>query len=137
MTGKRRITSRADLEDYVAAFNERDYARQTSYYAPDVRYSVGSITLNSPREIWDFYADFHDHSKEHVRIADFAMTGNSVAVAIPSRFEPFRDYEKNGLSFKAGEVRELTTLAFYRLKDGQIHRIRMARYGGGMTDFDE
>ena len=137
MAERRSITGRADLEDYVAAFNAKDYARQTSYYASDVRYSVGTLTLNSPAEIAAFYADFHEHAREHVRIAAFAMTGETVAVAIPTRFEPFRDYAKHGLKFTAGTPLEITTLAFYALKDGQIHRIRMARYGGGMTDFDD
>ncbi len=66
-------------------------------------YKVGSLTLDNPQAIGEFYAEFHQYSKEFVEIADFAMTGDKVAVTMPSQFEPFRDYEKNGLSFKAGD----------------------------------
>jgi hypothetical protein len=132
-----RIRSQADLQTYIDHFNGRRYDEQIAYYAPDVMYKVGTLTLTSPQAIKDFYADFHQYSKEFVRIARFAQTGDVVAVALPSRFEPFRDYEKNGLSFKAGQVYEFVSFVFYTLKDGRIWRIRMCRYGGAASDFDE
>jgi hypothetical protein len=130
------IRSQADLQAYIDHFNGKRYDQQIAYYAPDVAYKVGTLTLASPQAIKDFYADFHQYSKEFVRIARFAQTGDTVAVALPSRFEPFRDYEKNGLSFKAGTVYEFVSLVFYTLKDGKIWRIRMARYAGPPSDFD-
>jgi hypothetical protein len=132
-----RIRSREDLEAYIGHFNARRYDEQIAYYAPDVRFKVGSLTLTSPEAIKDFYAEFHQYSKEHVRVALYAQTGDTVAVAVPSRFEPFRDYEKNGLSFKVGTVYEFVSLVFYTLKDGKIWRIRMARYAGPPSDFDQ
>lgn len=136
MTEQLRIRSREDLQDYIDQFNGKNYARQIAYYAPDVVYKVGSLTLTSPQQIADFYADFHQHSKEFVRVADFAMTGDTVSCIMPSRFEPFRDYVKNGLEFRAGELREFVSFIFYKLKDEQIHRIRVARYPGPVSDFD-
>jgi hypothetical protein len=131
-----RIRGRADLQDYLDQFNGKNYERQIAYYAPDVLYKVGSLTLTSPRQIADFYAEFHQYSREFVRIGEFAMDGDTVAVTMPSRFEPFRDYEKNGLSFKAGSVIEIVSFIFYKLKDGKIHRIRVARYNGKAEDFE-
>ncbi|HWL47418.1 MAG TPA: nuclear transport factor 2 family protein [Sphingomonadaceae bacterium] len=131
-----RIRGRADLQDYLDQFNGKNYERQIAYYAPDVLYKVGSLTLTSPRQIADFYAEFHQYSREFVRIGEFAMGGDTVAVTMPSRFEPFRDYEKNGLSFKAGSVIEIVSFIFYKLKDGKIHRIRVARYNGKAEDFE-
>lgn len=135
MTERRIMASRADYEDYLAQFNGRNYAGQIAYYAPDVWYKVGTLTLDSPQAIADFYADFHGYSTERVALREFTLTGDVMAVAVATRFEPFRDYEKHGLLFKAGTVRDIVTLAFYRLKDGQIHRIRMARYEGPASDF--
>jgi hypothetical protein len=131
-----RIRSQADLQAYLDAFNSKRYDDQIAYYAPDVVYKVGSLTLTSPEAIKAFYEDFHQYSKEFVRIAKYAQTGDTVALALPSRFEPFRDYEKNGLSFKAGQVYEFVSLIMYTLKDGKIWRIRMARYAGAAGDFD-
>jgi len=129
------IRGRADLQDYLDRFNGRDYERQIAYYAPDVVYKVGSLTLDNPRAIADFYADFHLYAKEHVAIADFVMNGDTVAVTMPSRFEPFRDYQKNGLDFRAGQMVEIVSFIFYTLKNGKIWRIRTARYNGPFTDF--
>jgi hypothetical protein len=130
-----RIESRADLEKYIGHFNNKEYERQIAYYAPDVNYKVGTLTLDSPRRIADFYADFHQHADEHIELVRYAQTGDTVAAAMCTRFEPFKDYERHGLSFKAGTVVEIVSLVFYTLKEGQIWRIRMARYAGPQSDW--
>lgn len=130
-----RIRSREDLQRYIDHFNRKEYAQQIAYYAPDVVYKVGTLTLSSPQPIVDFYAHFHQYCREHVEIAQFALQADVCAVALPSRFEPFRDYQQHGLSFIAGTVVELVSLVFYTLRDGRIWRIRMARYAGPAADF--
>ena len=135
MSERKTISSRQDLETYVGHFNAKEYFRQIAYYAPDVRYTVGTLTIEGPQQIKAFYQDFHQYCAEHVSLREFAMSGDTVAAAMATRFEPFRDYVKHGLEFRAGEPRDIVTLAFYRLKDGQIHRIRMARYAGPASDF--
>jgi len=130
-----RVRSRADLQSYLDHFNRRAYEEQIAYYAPDVLYKVGTLTLTSPRQIAEFYADFHEHCREHVEIAQFALQEDVCAVVLPSRFEPVRDYRKHGLSFEAGKTVEFVSFVFYTLKEGRIWRIRMARYGGSATDF--
>ena len=130
------IRSRADLQAYVDAFNGHDYATQIKYYAPDVAYDVGTLQIRSPQDIADFYDDFHDYVDEHVEIARFAMTGDTAAVVLPTRFEARETYDKNGLTYEAGSVREIVSFAFYDLKDGKIWRIRIARYAGDASDFE-
>jgi len=130
------IRSRADLEEYLAHFNARRYERQIAYYAPDIIYKVGSLTLTSPQQIAEFYADFHQYSKEKVSLLMAAVDGDTVGAVLRAVFEPFRDYVKNGLTFKAGVKTEIVTFAFYRLKEGRIHRIRMTRYPGPASDFE-
>ncbi len=130
-----RIRSRENLQDYLDHFNNKRYAEQIAYYAPDVIYKVGNRTHTSPQAIADFYADFHTYCDEYVEIADFLLVGDKCALSLPSYFRPFRDYEKNGLSFKAGSKIEIVSFAFYYLKDGKIWRIRVARYNGPFSDF--
>jgi hypothetical protein len=130
-----RVRSREDLQRYIDHFNRKEYARQIAYYAPDVMYKVGTLTLSSPQQIADFYADFHQHCHEHIEIAQFALQGDVCAVALPSRFEPFRDYRQHGLNFVAGTVVEFVSFVFYTLQRGKIWRIRMARYAGTAADF--
>jgi predicted SnoaL-like aldol condensation-catalyzing enzyme len=129
-----RIESRADLQRYLDHFNNRRYEQQIAYYAPDVRYRVGTLTIDSPRGIAEFYADFHEYCREHVEIAEFVLQGDVCAVIMPSRFEPFRDYRKHGLTFEVGKTVEFVSFIFYRLKAGKIHRIRVARYNGTAAD---
>ncbi len=133
--GAARVGSRSDLQAYLDHFNNKEYERQIAYYAPDVIYKVGTLTLTSPRQIAEFYADFHQYCREHVEIAQFALQGDVCAVAMPSRFEPFRDYRKNGLVFEVGKVVEFVSFIFYTLADGKIRRIRGARYSGPVEDF--
>lgn len=130
-----RIQTRADLEQYLGHFNARRYEQQVAYYSPDVVYKVGALTLTSPREIAEFYAEFHQSVREKVELVQAAIEGDTVAVALRAVFEPQKDYVRNGLVFKAGVPTEIVSLAFYRLKEGRIHRIRMARYPGPASDF--
>ncbi len=130
-----RIRSRADLQAYLDHFNRKEYERQIAYYAPDVLYKVGTLTLTSPRQIAQFYADFHQYCTEHVEIAQFALQADVCAVVMPSRFEPFRDYTQHGLSFLTGKPVEFVSFVFYTLQDGKIRRIRVARYPGAAEDF--
>ena len=132
-----KVESRADLEKYIAHFNNHEYEKQIAYYAPDVTFKVGSLTLTSPRQIADFYADFHQYSKEWVELVLFAKDGDTIGAVIHAIFEPFKDYVKNGLKFEVGKTVEIITLAFYTLKEGQIHRIRMTRYSGALTDWSD
>lgn len=136
MSQRRTIQTRADLERYIACFNAKDYAGQIAHYAPDVEYKVGTLTLSRPQDIADFYRDFHAHADEHVDLRLFTQTDDTIGAVLATRFEPFRDYLKHGLDFRAGQPISIVTLAFYRLKDGQIHRIRMGRYPGPASDFD-
>lgn len=132
-----RLATRADLEAYFGHLNARRYEQQSAYYAPDVIYKVGNLTLTSPRQIVDFYADFHQHVKERVDIVDLAMDGDTVAVVLHAVFEPFRHYVRNGLQYEVGMARDVVSLVFYRLKEGRIRRIHMARYAGPASDFNE
>lgn len=130
------IRSQADLQAYLDAFNGHDYATQIRYYAPDVAYDVGDLQIRSPQDIADFYDDFHDYVDEHVEIARFAKTGDTVAVVMPTRFEAHETYDKHGLRFEAGSVRESVSFIFYDLKDGKIWRIRVGQYRGPASDFE-
>jgi hypothetical protein len=129
------VRSREDLERYIGHFNRKEYAQQIAYYAPDVQYKVGTLTLSSPQQIADFYTDFHQHSGEHIELVRFALTGDVCAAAMATRFEPFRDYRQHGLTFLAGTPVDIVSLVFYTLQQGKIWRIRMARYAGTRAEF--
>jgi hypothetical protein len=130
------IRSRVDIETYIGHFNAHEYDRQIAYYADDVAYRVGSLELTSPAAIKAFYADFHEHCDEDMRLLACAIDGDTVAGAVQTRFEPFRDYVRHGLEFRVGHGFTVISLLFYALSEGKIRRINMARYGGSAEDFD-
>jgi len=130
-----RIATHADLENYIGHFNARRYEQQVAYFAPDVIYKVGNLTLTSPRQIADFYADFHQSVRERVDIVQLAIDGDTVAAVLHAVFEPQRDYVRNGLQYQVGMPKDVVSFVFYRLRDGRIHRIRMTRYPGPASDF--
>jgi hypothetical protein len=134
MPDRARIRDIDDLRRYIDHFNHRRYAQQIAYYAPDVRYRVGTLTITSPQQIAEFYADFHAHCHEHVAIADHALSGDTLAVVLPTRFEPFRDYDRHDLRFHAGQPVEIVSFVFYRLQQGKIRRIHVARYSGSAAE---
>ena len=129
------IRSRADLEQYLAHFNARRYEQQIAYYAPDVIYKVGNLSLTSPKQIVEFYADFHQFVKERVELLDIAVDGDTVAAVVHAVFQPMKEYVRNGLHYKVGTTTDIVSFVFYKLKGGRIHRIRMTRYPGPASDF--
>lgn len=129
------VRSREDLERYIGHFNAKEHAQQIAYYAPDVQYKVGTLSLSSPRQIADFYADFHQHCNERIELVRFALTGDVCAAAMATRFEPLRDYRQHGLTFLAGAPVDIVSLIFYTLRQGKIWRIRMARFAGTRAEF--
>ena len=135
--GDARIRSQEDLQNYLDHFNNRRYEEQIAYYAPDVAYSVGDQSFTNPQQIADFYSDFHEYVKEHVEIAAFAMTGDTVAVVMPTTFEAFKAYNKHGFDFPKGMFVNAVSFIFYELKDGKIYRIRVASYSGAPEDFQK
>src|SRR5215510_9534984 len=110
-----RIQSRADLDQYLSHFNNKDYEQQIAYYAPDVIYKVGSLTLTSPQQIADFYADFHQSVRERIELVEFALDGDTLAAVLHAVFEPFKEYVRNGLLYKVGTTTDIVSFVFYGL----------------------
>ena len=65
-----------------------------------------------------------------------AIDGDTVGVVLHAIFQPFKDYVRNGLTFKVGTTTDIVSFVFYRPRDGKIHRIRMTRYPGPLSDFE-
>ena len=118
-----------DLQSYISHFNNRQYDQQAAYYAPDVVCRIGTMTLQSPRQIIEFYADFHKYVDETVEIEDCVIGANAMAAIMPTKFIPRADYAKNGLLFKKGIIYEIISIVFYKLENGKIKTIRVGRHG--------
>jgi len=131
---------RAAYEDYVAAFNGRDYDRLGSYYADDVEFILSEergLVFHGRQAILDLYKPFHKAVDEHVGIVKFADGGDFIAAEVNATFKPIPGQEQSVIDLPPGKVLKVTTFAIYDLdKDDRFTRIRACSYSRHYEDAD-
>ena len=129
---------RADYEDYVAAFNGRDYERLGSYYADDVEFILSEergLVFRGRQAILDLYRPFHRAVDELVEIVRFADGGNFIAAEVNATFRPIPAQSQSVIDLPHGKVLKVTTFAFYDLgPDDRFTRIRASSYSRRYED---
>jgi len=129
---------RAAYENYVAAFNARDYDRLASYYAEDVEFILSEergLVFHGRQAILDLYKPFHQAVEERVDIVKFAAGSDFVAAEVNAEFRPIPDQTQSVIDLPPGKVLKVTTFAFYDLgPDDRFTRIRAASYSRRYED---
>ena len=119
---------RAAYEDYVAAFNGRDYDRLGTYYADDVEFILSEergLVFHGRQAILDLYRPFHRAIDEHVEIVRFADGGDFIAAEVDATFRPIAGQSQSVIDLPQCKVLKVTTFAFYDLgSDDRFTRIR-------------
>ena len=121
---------RAAYEDYVAAFNRKDYARMASYYAEDVEFILSQergLVFHGREAILALYKPFHEAVDERVDIVRFAAGDGFIAAEVDAEFRPIPGVSQDVIDLPQGKVLKVTTFAFYDLgPDERFTRIRAA-----------
>ncbi len=129
---------RAAYDDYVAAFNRRDYERLASYYAEDVEFILNEergLVFHGRQAILDLYKPFHKAVNERVEIMKFADGGHFIAAEVNAEFRPIPGTTQSVIDLPHGKVLKVTTFAFYDLgPDDCFTRIRAASYSRRYED---
>jgi hypothetical protein len=129
---------RAAYEDYVAAFNGRDYERLGSYYADDVEFVLSEergLKFHGRQAILDLYRPFHQAVDERVDIVRFAAGNGFIAAEVDAEFRPIPGQTQSVIDLPHGKVLKVTTFAFYDLgPDDRFTRIRAASYSRRYED---
>lgn len=129
---------RTAYEDYVAAFNGRDYGRLGSYYADDVEFVLSEergLVFRGRQAILDLYRPFHRAVDELVEIVGFANGGNFIAAEVNATFRPIPGQTQSVIDLPHGKVLKVTTFAFYDLgPDDRFTRIRASSYSRRYED---
>jgi hypothetical protein len=129
---------RARYEDYVAAFNGRDYDRLGAFYADDVEFILSEergLVFHGRQAILDLYRPFHHAVDEHVEIVRFAAGADFIAAEVNATFRPVPGESQQVIDLPQGKVLKVTTFAFYELgADDRFTRIRACSYSRRYED---
>ncbi len=129
------MIDRARYEQYLAAFNARDYDGVADFYVDPPSMAFFGIEIRSRQELKDFYAWLHSFVKESVSLLNFAASETCTACDAIVRIEAIRDLDRAELDargasgffpIKAGDVQEIRQFIFYTVKDGKIEKVEAA-----------
>jgi len=129
---------RARYEQYLAAFNGKDYDRLGQFYADDVEFILSrerGLVFHGREAILNLYRPFHQAVDERVEIVKFADGGDFLAVEVDAEFRPIPGRKQSVIDLPRGNVLKVTTFAFYDLgPDDRFTRIRAASYSRRYED---
>ena len=129
---------RARYEQYLAAFNGKDYTRLGEFYADDVEFVLSEergLVFHGREAILNLYRPFHRAVDEHVKIVRFADGGDFLAVEVAAEFRPIPGETQQVIDLPKDKVLKVTTFAFYDLdRDDRFTRIRACSYSRRYED---
>ncbi|MEQ1495803.1 MAG: nuclear transport factor 2 family protein [Novosphingobium sp.] len=129
------MLDRARYDQYLRAFNARDYDGVADFYVDPPRMEFFGIVISSRQELKDFYVWLHSAVKESVTLRNFAASETCTACDAIVRIEAIRDLTREELDAKGatgffpiarGEVQEIRQFIFYTVKDGKIEQVEAA-----------
>lgn len=129
------MIDRARYEQYLSAFNAKDYDGVADFYVDPPSMAFFGIVIRSRQELKDFYGWLHSYVKESVSLLNFAASETCTACDAIVRIEAIRDLSREELDahgatgffpVKAGEVQEIRQFIFYTVKDGRIEKVEAA-----------
>lgn len=129
------MLDRARYDQYLRAFNARDYDGVADFYVDPPRMEFFGIVISSRQELKDFYVWLHSAVKESVTLRNFAASETCTACDAIVRIEAIRDLTREELDAKGatgffpiarGEVQEIRQFIFYTVKDGRIEQVEAA-----------
>lgn len=121
-----------DFRTYIAAFNARDFAGFSGYYAPDVEFNLGDRKrIVGPQGIVDFYTGVFDHIAEELEVIDLIVAPDGAALHSRTKFTTIKDWPDFELwPTLKGDVRIVESINMYRTANGKIVQIKSGRFSG-------
>ena len=119
-----------DFRAYIAAFNARDFAGFSKYYAPDVEFNLGDRKrIVGPQGIVDFYTQVFDHIAEELEVLDLIVAPDGAALHSRTTFTTIKDWPDFELwPTMTGDVRVVESINMYLTAGGKITTIKSGRY---------
>jgi ketosteroid isomerase-like protein len=119
-----------DFRTYIAAFNARDFAGFSRFYADDVEFNLGDRKqIIGARGIIDFYTGVFEHIDEALEIVDLIVAPDGAALHSRTTFTTVKDWPDFEIwPTLKGDVRVVESINMYRTKNGKIVQIKSGRY---------
>ncbi|MBO9498764.1 MAG: nuclear transport factor 2 family protein [Novosphingobium sp.] len=119
-----------DFRRYVAAFNANEFDGFGHFYAEDVVFELGAMKRIVGREnILAFYREVKAHIVEVVTPLDVVVAPARIAMHCRTTFETFKDWPDFEIwPTRAGDRREVETIALYEVAGDRFTHIRGARF---------
>ena len=119
-----------DFRAYLAAFNARDFAGFSKYYADDVEFNLGNRKrIVGPQGIVDFYTHVFEHISESLEVVDLIVAPDGAALHSRTTFTTIKDWPDFELwPTMKGDVRVVESINMYRTANGKITKIKSGRF---------
>lgn len=110
---------------YIAAFNDGDFETACSYYADDMRLTIGSGRLLQGREeIIRFYAGVRRVTRRTIKVLDFFANETMLAAELESEFLAVTDVpDFTSGPLRLGDRMYINSFVFYDIDQGRFSRI--------------
>ena len=124
-----------DFRTYIAAFNARDFAGFSRFYAEDVEFNLGDRKrIVGPQRIVEFYTGVFEHIAEELEIVDLIVAPNGAALHSRTRFTTIKDWPDFELwPTMKGDVRVVESINMYLTANGKITKIKSGRFSDRFT----
>jgi len=119
-----------EFENYLQAFNERDYDAVLDFWTPEFQVIVqGEVLFDSPETLKKGYAFLHEHVSEEVLLDHYLADGDKIFMEARVRIKAFKTITEEAVSeagingimpIEAGEEYDIPQYIHYHLKDGKF-----------------
>ena len=119
-----------DFRTYLAAFNARDFAGFSKYYADDVEFNLGNRKrIVGPQGIVDFYTQVFEHISESLEVVDLIVAPDGAALHSRTTFTTIKDWPDFELwPTMKGDVRVVESINMYLTANDKITKIKSGRF---------
>ncbi|MGB6450417.1 MAG: nuclear transport factor 2 family protein, partial [Steroidobacteraceae bacterium] len=115
---------------YTRAFSDADFDRFSAYYTDDVVCELKGLRLEGKSGIVNFYREMFAAVRESLTLHHLVADDTGIAADITSQFTAIADAPRFTVAPLAkGEFVRVRVFVYYRLRDGKISHIRVARAG--------
>src|SRR5581483_2141120 len=121
-----------EYRDYIAAFNRRDFAHFSRYYAPGVEFQGRGGHFFGRDAVVEFYQQVHARMRETIEIRQVVSSEQGLVADLVTELEALEDWPDFPTGpMTRGQIRRSQNFVWYEVSGKQFTRVRAAHYRRG------